>query len=75
MSIDIVKKEIVIETIANIFDNLGNKITANQTIFSMKNINKSRIIDFFLITKNNKNAQKSNLWANRKTNLKNDDEG
>ena len=32
---DIVKKEIVIETIANIFDNLGNKITASQTIFSM----------------------------------------
>ncbi len=46
---DIVKKEIVIETIANIFDNLGNKITANQTIFSMKNkllkINNTKMLD------------------------------
>ena len=46
---DIVKKEIVIETIANIFDNLGNKITANQTIFSMKNkilkINNAKMFD------------------------------
>ena len=46
---DIVKKEIVIETIANIFDNLGNKITANQTIFSMKNkllkINNTKMFD------------------------------
>ena len=46
---DIVKKEIVIETIANIFDNLGNKITAKQTIFSMKNkllkINNTKMFD------------------------------
>ena len=46
---DIVKKEIVIETIANIFDNLGNKITADQTIFSMKNkllkINNTKMFD------------------------------
>ena len=46
---DVVKKEIVIETIANIFDNLGNKITANQTIFSMKNkllkINNTKMFD------------------------------
>ncbi len=46
---DIVKKEIVIETIANIFDNLGNKITTNQTIFSMKNkllkINNTKMFD------------------------------
>ena len=46
---DIVKREIVIETIANIFDNLGNKITANQTIFSMKNkllkINNTKMFD------------------------------
>ena len=46
---DIVKKEIVIETTANIFDNLGNKITANQTIFSMKNkllkINNTKMFD------------------------------
>ena len=46
---DIVKKEIVIETIANIFDNLGNKISANQTIFSMKNkilkINNTKMLD------------------------------
>ncbi len=46
---DIVKKEIVIETIANIFDNLGNKITASQTIFSMKNkllkINNTKMFD------------------------------
>ena len=46
---DIVKKEIVIETIANIFDNLGNKISANQTIFSMKNkllkINNTKMFD------------------------------
>ena len=46
---DIVKKEIVIETTANIFDNLGNKITAKQTIFSMKNkllkINNTKMLD------------------------------
>ena len=46
---DIVKKEIVIETIANIFDNLGNKITTNQTIFSMKNkilkVNNTKMFD------------------------------
>ena len=46
---DIVKEEIVIETIANIFDNLGNKITTNQTIFSMKNkilkVNNTKMFD------------------------------
>ena len=48
---DIIKKEISIEAIANIFDNLGNKITADKTLFSTKNkllkINNTKMYDIF----------------------------
>ncbi len=48
---DITKKEISIEAIANIFDNLGNKITADKTLFSTKNkllkINNTKMYDIF----------------------------
>ena len=38
---DIIKKEISIEAIANIFDNLGNKITADKHIFYKKQTTKN----------------------------------
>ncbi len=48
---DIIKKEISIEAIANIFDNLGNRITADKTLFSTKNkllkINNTKMYDIF----------------------------